>query len=156
MSDRPPGPADPGIQLVPLAFEGVTLGSSAGELIELAGARGWHHNAGGGDGDQVVTVFPGGLHPVARFELSYQAGRLVGLTAHYRQADPTRAAIHSRYPVTRHVAGRWYLADAQHETLIEIDDAGRRLRVLHTATLRDQGEVDALLRSAFADLPSTA
>ncbi len=137
-----------------LTYEDVTLRSSLDDLIELAVAGGWRHNARPvDDADQIVTVFTTPAHPVKRYKLGYEAGRLVNIEITYRQPDPARAALRERFAIRRHVHGSWYLTDEDRTVLAGVDDAGKTVRALHLASLRDQREAAALLRSAFGDPP---
>lgn len=137
-----------------LAYEDLTLRSSLEELIALAAARGWRQNARPvPEADQIVTVFTTPDHPVKRYKLGYERGRLVNIIITYRRPDPARTALRAGFPVSRHVEGAWYLTDEARTVLASVDDAGQTVRALHLASLRDQGEAAALLRSALGDPP---
>jgi hypothetical protein len=135
---------------LPLMFEELTLATTLDEVIALAAARDWRHNATPhSNADQIVTVFTTREHPVKRFKLTFEASRLIGIAIDYRAPDPARLAIRARYPRSRQGDGGWYLGDEAGQQLVFVDEAGGHLRVLMTGMLHDRNEAEALLRQAF-------
>lgn len=135
-----------------MEYEGMTLGSSLAELLAMAAARGWKQNAKDvPDVDQTVTVFTTPEHPVRRYKLGYERGRLINIQIEYRAPDASRLALRERFATSRLVKDTWYMSDAGRQVLAAMDEAGETVRALHLARLRDQTEARALLRFGLGD-----
>ncbi|MEZ4398999.1 MAG: hypothetical protein R3B06_03225 [Kofleriaceae bacterium] len=154
----PAPPQEPAMPTAPpiLTYEGVTLRSTVADLLVLAAANHWRHNVAAPDApDQQVTVFTTPEHPVKRYRLGYEAGRLVNIQIDYRAPDPTRATLRDQFTEVREVRGAWFLTDADHTILASVAVDGATLRALDLANLRDRAEGEALLRAAFAPPPAS-
>lgn len=160
----PPAPAPPApaadamiyidATTVPLEYEGLTLLSTLDDLRALAAARGWRQNAQPAPlADQIVTVFTTPDHPVKRYKLGYEDSRLVSIEIDYRAPEPARTAWKDRFVHRRHLEGAWYLTDDGHNVLASVADDGKQLRALHLGALRDRREAEAMLQSAFGQIP---
>lgn len=145
----------PAAAAAPMEYEGVALEMTLDDLIARAAARGWRQNAQPGAADQRVTVFTTPDHPVKRYKLGFESGRIVNIEIDYRAADPARTALREQFAEARDREGVWYMTDAARTVLASVSPDGKQVKALHLARLRDAREGQALLRFAFGTLPSS-
>lgn len=138
-----------------LEFDGLRLLMTESEA--KAWADGQHFGntiATAGAANQTAAIQPRD-HAVRGFELKFEAGALISLTADYAAPDPKRAEVRKHYALKRlRPDGGWVMADGARQTLVMLNRDGTRLVAVHAGKARDRAAVEAMFELLLKEKPT--
>ena len=135
-----------------LEFEGLRLLMPAVDVVNWATQRNFTHNVDtDGDAKQNASIQPHS-HPVRRYELKFENGRLISLTVHYVMNDPKRADIRKHYSLKRkRLDGTWVMTDTDRQTVVMVNRDGNQLVAVHAGQAANRKEIEAMFELFFKE-----